>query len=236
MLGKYVFVKVVVFSILALTGGIYLSSTMQLEKQNFGYPWQVELLASGQTRVFQLTLGSTSLNQAQQLFKEIAEVSLFMPKDSKAVIEAYFGEVKMAGLKSKMVMSFDFSADMIEGFYERGVRISTLDSGTRKVMLADDDVALVRAASIASITYLPKIHLDAKLIENRFGQPAEKLADNKSDAIHWLYPEIGVDIALSEKDKEVILYVKPEKFGALIQPLKNIEQSNNLEKLKPDKK
>ena len=179
-------------------------------------------MANGNLRVFNLTLGQTTIGEAEQLFKEKAAINLFAPKQSSAVIEAYFDQVKVSGLKSKMVMSLDISSDIIQDIYNRGARISTLDSGTRKVTLLDEDIMLVRNSVIVGITYLPSIHLDAQLIENRFGQPAEKLQDTKSDAIHWLYPAKGVDIALSESEKEVIQYVKPEDFDKLVKPLKSL--------------
>ncbi len=217
---KHVFLSVLGFTILALAAGIYLSSFKQVETEHAGFPWQIEQLDSGYTRVFHLVIGQSTLGDAQQLFKEIPEISLFVPKQSKAVIEAFFSEVKIAGLKSKMVMAIDISDKEIEAMYNRGLRIATLGSGTRKVTLTDEDVVKVKRSPIASITYLPKVNLDAELLVNRFGQPAEKRADVESDAVHWLYPELGVDIALSEKNKEVILYVMPSKFDAIVKPLK----------------
>lgn len=223
---KHVFLSVLGFTVLALVGGLYLSSFKQLDTEHAGFPWQIEQLPSGHTRVFNLTIGQSTLSEAEKTFKEISEVSLFVPENSTAVIEAFFGEVKIAGLKSKMVMAIDLSAEEIEAMYNRGTRIATMGSGTRKVTLSNEDLLKVRQSVISSLTYLPKINLDAELLENRFGQPAEKLADAESDAIHWLYPELGVDIALSETKKEVIQYVMPEKFNAVIQPLKDAELSS----------
>lgn len=221
-MGKHIFLTVFSISILAVVLGVYVSSLKKQEINVTGFPWQVENMANGNLRVFNLTLGQTTIGEAEQLFKEKAAINLFAPKQSSAVIEAYFDQVKVSGLKSKMVMSLDISSDIIQDIYNRGARISTLDSGTRKVTLLDEDIMLVRNSVIVGITYLPSIHLDAQLIENRFGQPAEKLQDTKSDAIHWLYPAKGVDIALSESEKEVIQYVKPEDFDKLVKPLKSL--------------
>ncbi len=219
-MSKHVFLKVLTASILAVLLGVYLSSFKQPQKAHAGYPWQIEKLASGQTRVFSLTIGQSTLGEAENLFKERAELTLFSAKNSAPVIEAFFNEVTIANFKSKMVMSIELPVDEIQAMFNRGARIATLGSGTRKVTLSSVDAQLVRQAAIASITYLPSAHLDAQLIEHRFGQPAEKIADPESDAIHWLYPEKGVDIALSETDKEVIVYVLPDAFDELLQPLK----------------
>jgi len=218
-MGKHVFLSVLGATILALMLGVYLSSLKAPQTNHKGFPWQVENLATGHTRVFGLTIGQSTLGEAEQLFKELSEITLFAPQQSAAVIEAFFSEVKISGLKSKMVMTIDLSTDEIQAMFNRGARISTLGSGTRKVTLSGEDAIRVRQSAIASITYLPSVNLDAGLIENRFGQPAEKIADTESDAVHWLYPKKGVDIALSETDKEVILYVMPENFDSLVKPL-----------------
>jgi len=234
-MAKHVFLSVLGLTLLALVAGVYLSSLGDSPTDSAGfehgaYPWQIEILPSGYTRVFSLTVGQSSLKDAEQLFKEMAEITLFIPiknesesqttTSSVAVVEAYFSSVKTAGLKAKMVMSMDVPSSAIDAMYARGVRISTSDSGIRKVTLSDEDAKKVRASPIASITYLPSINLQAALIEKRFGVPTEKLADSDSDAIHWLYPARGVDIALSESSKEVIQYTIPSKFEALVRPLR----------------
>jgi len=232
-MSKYIFLRVFVFSLLAILGGIYLSSLQPPQTDHVGYPWQIEQLPNGQIRVFSLTLGQSSLDDAQQLFKETAEITLFMSTKVKQGntrseqkrlhthgVEAFFSQIKAGGLNAKMVMAIDVPENEIKAMYNRGVRIATLGSGTRKVTLSDADALKVRALPISSITYLPSVNLKASLIEKRFGQPAEKRPDPVSDAIHWLYPERGLDVVLSETNKEVIQYVEPNRFNELLEPLK----------------
>jgi len=223
---KHVFLSVLGFTFLALLAGFYLTSLKNPNESHAGFPWQVKVLESGHTEVFSLVIGKSTLGEAQNVLKELAEVTLFSADNTDPAIEAFFAEVKIGGLKSKMVMSIDISKAEIDEMFNRGARIATLGSGTRKVTLSSEDAALVRKYAIASITYLPAINLSAELIEKRFGMPAEKIADPTSDAVHWLYPDKGVDIALSEENKEVIQYVMPEKFDTLVQPLKAPAETN----------
>lgn len=216
---KHTFLTIMFITLLLLMAGLYFSSLVDPLKNHAGFPWQVETLPEGNTRVFSLTLGKSHLMDAEKLFKSVAEITLFRDEGENASIEAFFGDVKIAGLKSKMVMSIDLSQQQMNEMFSRGTRISTLGSGTRKVTLSGEDLKLVRHSPISSITYLPSIHLSNGLIEKRFGEPAQKLADPQSDAVHWLYPEKGVDVAISEENKEVIQYVLPERFDALVQPL-----------------
>ncbi len=226
-MGKHAFLSVLGFTVLTLILGVYLSSFSEREVSHSGLPWQIENLQSGHVRVFNLVIGQSTLDDAEQLYKERSEITLFAPPESAAVIEAFFSQVKIAGLKSKMVMSIDVSAEDIQAIFDRGARISTLESGVRQVTLSDEDAETVRQSVISSITYLPSIHLDAELIVNRFGKPAEKLQDTESDAIHWIYPDKGIDIALSAAEKEVIQYVLPENFNGLVEPLRASVSKNN---------
>jgi len=217
--GKHVFLSVLAFAIVALFAAQQLTDSGP-PQHHAGFPWEVKQLESGHSQVFSLTLGQSTLSQAEKLFREVAELTLFSAEGSEPVVEAFFEEVKIAGLKSKMVMAIDIPPAQLNGMFERGVRIATLGSGTRKVTLSSADAQTVRSSPITSITYLPAINLSAELIEKRFGLPAEKRVDPSSDAVHWLYPELGVDIALSEDKREVIQYVQPDNFAALVAPLK----------------
>lgn len=212
---KYTFLTVLVVSLLAVVLGMYLSSDID-KSQVLGFPWQIKNLPDGSTSVFQINIGKTTLAQTEKLFQETAEISLFKAKEKDAVVEAYFNKVLIGGLSSKIVVSFSVKKSQLMSMYNKGARISTLGSGTRRVTLNSNDQILIRQAIITGITYLPSINLNAELIEKRFGQPEQKVIDQKSQAVHWLYPRIGVDVVLHNKKKEVISYVNPADFSKKI--------------------
>ena len=210
------FINILLLSIVAVIVGILLSS-YKPEKPNLGFPWQIEQTADGSIKVFQIHLGETTLNDAENMFKETAEITLFAPRDGSPVIEAYFNDLSIGGLKAKLVITLGLDQDVINSIYERGERISTLGSGTRKVTLNDTDLMTVRASHITTLTYLPSINLDAELIQKRFGEPQQKIVDGESQ--HWLYPEKGLDIVLNQNSKEVLQYTLPKEFDKIAQPL-----------------
>ena len=220
------FLKVLAFSIVAVIAGVLLS-TMMNPPASLGFPWQIEKQTDGTTTVFQINLGHTTLGEAEKLLKEDATLTLFSPKQGNAVVEAYFNELFIGGLKAKMVLTFEVASDEVEDMFERGIRISTLGSGTRKVTLHSDDEARMRLKPVSSLTYLPSINLKTELLEKRFGKPAEIIKDNIGGADHWLYPELGLDIALSDDSKEVLQYISPDQFSKITDPLKNTEASAN---------
>jgi hypothetical protein len=220
---RYIFLGVLLFSLLALAIGIMVPGNTQQGGQTEAVylPWQVEITASGSSRVLGLELGVSTLAEAQQRFREPYEVSLFARDGAGRVVEAYFDTITLNGLRARVVLVMALTAEQLDGLYERGVRIATMGSGSRKVTLADSDLQQLATMPIASLTYIPRSDLSAELIEARFGLPAERISEQGADSKveHWLYPPLGLDVALHEKGKEVLQYVQPTQFERLRQPL-----------------
>lgn len=211
------FLVVLLFTIAAVVVGIYVLPGQQPQDMNF--PWQIELTPDGSSRVFGLTLGQSSLAEAEYAFGEPAEVSLFSRESGEKVIEAYFNSVDISGLRARIVVVMAVSAEELAAMYARGVRVANMGGGQRKVTLADEDLARLKQMAVASLTYIPRINLDAELVAKRFGEPAERLSEAEGGIEHWLYPQQGLDIALDPEGKEVLQYVPPAQFDAVRQPL-----------------
>lgn len=185
---------------------------------NSGLPWHIEHPTPDTTRIFGLTLGLSTTNEAEQRFREEAKPSLFKSPGGQLVAEMFFEQVTLAGLKSRIVATIAVPDTELQAMYERGLRMSS-PSGSRKITLAQEDAARVRALPIASMTYMPSVRLEEEIISKRFGQPAQRIREKKSGAIHWLYPQNGLDITLGGEEKPVLQYVPPKDFDKLLQPL-----------------
>lgn len=181
-------------------------------------PWQIEPV-NGTIRVFGLTLGESTLSDAEAVIGEEAEVSLFRSPEGRIDVEAYFDQATISGLKSKIVLAIALTETTREAMYERGIRIATMGSGTRKVTLAPEDLKHVRQSPIGGITYLPRIDLEPELLTKRFGEPARRIPEPEGRAVHWLYPAFGLDITVNEDGKEVFQYVPPAQFERVVEPL-----------------
>ncbi|MGD8570245.1 MAG: hypothetical protein PVJ39_19315 [Gammaproteobacteria bacterium] len=212
-------VGIVVFATLAVAAGIMLPAGKQPPMPM--QPWQVTTNPDGSTSVFGLWLGKSTLQQAEQAFRSQAQVTLFQSaKDnSPGKIEAFFDRVNVRGLSARVVMVLDVTPEQFQAMYDRGVRISTLGDGSRKITLSGEDRRRVRQAVIDSITYLPPIRLETQWIRQRFGEPAQKVSDNDGNVIHWLYPDKGLDVVLDEQGNAVLQYVSPSDFAQLVAPL-----------------
>ncbi|MEH6471705.1 MAG: hypothetical protein V7752_10660 [Halopseudomonas sp.] len=181
-------------------------------------PWKIDILSDGSPRVFDLTLGQSSLDDATQLLSESPTVNLFRSPEGLFNIEAYFQRVSLSGLRADFIMTLEIDQLVAAEMFARGLRISQLSSGSKKVNLAEVDTRLAMSSPIRHITYIPSTNLDAELIERYFGKP-EQILDDPEGGAHWLYPNKGLDIALNPDTKEVFQYVHPDLFDQLVGPL-----------------
>jgi len=215
-----IFLSVLGASLLLLAIAIYFPSRQkEIPVQPQSLPWQIETTTDGSIRVFSLLLGQSTVEDAIQRFNENAEVSLFVSPDNKRVVEVYFNNTRLAGLRAKIVLSVAINEMDIEAIYNRGTRISTLGDGSRKVTLHPDDLLRVKRSPITGITYLPKTKLDSDLLLARFGEPARRIRETKNETQHWLYPSRGLDIAQDKDGRTVIQYLPPKAFAKIMKPL-----------------
>lgn len=213
---RHTFLFVLVFSLLAIAVAILIPGRQEHQPEML--PWAVTAHEDGTSTVFGVQLGRSTLGEAEQLFKSEAELSLFQPEQGRMAAEAYFDAVTLSGLAAKLVLEAALSEAELQAMYTRGLRIANMGKG-RKVTLHPDDIARIRATPVASLTYLPRTHLDEKLVEARFGVPEQKVAEPGGDVVHWLYPDRGLDVAISTEGKEVLQYVAPRDFTRLMAPL-----------------
>lgn len=183
-----------------------------------GLPWQIEHPASGETRIFGLTLGSSSAGEAEQRFNAEAKPSLFRSPEGRLAAEMFFEQVTLAGLKARIVINVAVPATELQAMYERGLRISAT-GGDKKITPASEDATRLRALPISDLTYMPSVRLDEEIFIKRFGQPDQRIREKDGGAIHWLYPQHGLDITLGGAEKPVLQYVPPRDFDKLLQPL-----------------
>jgi hypothetical protein len=187
-------------------------------------PWLIETTPSGTTRVFGLTLGESTLQDARAVLEEGGDIQMFVSPQDEYSIEAYFQKLYLSGIRADFIMALEVDQATAKEMLSRGLRIKIQTTGNKKVDLAEEDVALLRDARIKHISYIPAANLDEELIRGRFGEPAYTLPEPEAGAIHWMYPDKGLDIALDPEGKELFQYVSPARFGELEQRLKAMQQ------------
>ncbi|MEO8343479.1 MAG: hypothetical protein ABI536_06630, partial [Gallionella sp.] len=182
------------------------------------FPWHIEHPTANSTRVFGVTLNENTLNEAEQSFKQDAQVSMFKSRQGKLSTEAYFDEVIFNGLKATIVVTLAVPDTEMQAMLNRSVRAQGVGSG-KQITLTPEDVAQVRRLPVSSLTYMPSVHLEEAVFTQRFGIPTQRIKEADSGVIHWLYAQHGLDITFDGAAKPLLQYVAPSDFAKLTAPL-----------------
>lgn len=183
-----------------------------------GLPWQIEKLADGTTRVFGLTLGRSTLEEAKALLGADLKVALMVAPGETGSLEAYYDNVSAGGVAGKMVLTLASTAKQRESMLQRARKVERMQGTTRQIELAEADLASAATATIDAIAFIPAANLDEQIVLQRFGPPAERIRSDEHRE-HFLYPDRGLEVQLDAKGKEVLQYVAPRDFARLRDPL-----------------
>ena len=202
---------------LLILGVAFLQGDQPAEKSDL--PWHIGHPTADTSRIFGITLGLSNTSEAEQHFKEAAKPILFKSPSGQLVVEVFFEEVNLAGLKARVVLNIAVPDSELQGMFERGLRMNATGSGKKEITLTPDDTARVFTMPVSSLTYMPSVRLEDAIFAKRFGQPELRIKEKKSSVVHWLYPQHGLDITLGGGEKPLLQYVPPKDFDKLTQPL-----------------
>lgn len=183
-----------------------------------GLPWQIEVLPDGASRVFQLSLGQSTLADARARFGE-GEMALVAAPGEAETLEYYFDTVTAGAVTGKMIVTADLATEILTAMRQRATKTEYMQSNAKKSVLAEADQPAALAAPIRALAFVPSINLDEAMITQRFGPPAERIKSG-DNLEHLLYPDRGLEIRLDSEAKEVLQYVAPRDFARLREPLK----------------
>ncbi|MDR1648535.1 MAG: hypothetical protein LBR88_10990 [Zoogloeaceae bacterium] len=221
-----IFLSVLAFAVLLLGIGWFLPSPQPAavsDPENF-LPWQIRVEeATGQSEVFGLKPGISTLAEAQVRFGGDPELGIIVPPGDVAALEAYYARVELGVLQGRLLLRLAATPETLKAMLQRAPKAEYMESNTRRASLAAEDLVLAQATPIAALTFIPNANLDEDTIRKRFGPPVEILKTSEN-LTHFLYPGKGLDVILDAKGKEVLQYVAPRDFAKAVRaPLAQIQ-------------
>ena len=175
-----------------------------------GLPWQIDLLPGGNSRVFGITPGQSTLADAVEQLGSDMQLAIIAAPGESGDLEMYYSRYSSGIISGKLILVAAMAPDTLAQLQERASR----DGGTRRYLLHPDDLPLAWQAPVKRIIFLPTINLDVEIAHNRFGIPAETLHSSEQ-VTHLLYPEMGLDFVLDQDGNEILRYVAPRDFSTL---------------------
>lgn len=183
-----------------------------------GLPWQIELLANGHSRVFGLSPGISTLDDARARLGPDAQIAMIIAKGETGSVEAYYETLTAGFVTGKMILTLETTIAQREEMLKRAIKADFMESTTRRITLADDDLLALSKARVSAIAFIPSANLTEDVVLQRFGTPAERIRSSEHTE-HFLYPAKGLDLRLDAKGKELLQYVAPQEFTRLRDPL-----------------
>lgn len=190
----------------------------RVEQPAEGLPWQIDKLPDGQTRVFGLIPGVSTLDEARRRLGPDAQVAMIVAKGETGSVEAYYETLAAGFISGKMILTLETTLPQREAMLKRAVKAEFMEGTTRRITLADQDLQELGKARILGFTFIPSAQLSEDIVLQRFGQPVERLKTGEHTE-HYLYPDLGLDLRLDAKGKEVLQYIAPREFHRLRDPL-----------------
>ena len=170
-------------------------------------PWEVTLMADGNSKVFDIHLGTTTYRQAQQQLRQYGKTAIFTQEGKAPSIEAFFDSINLGGLSAKLVLNLAIDESKISSMLSHALQARIQPSGARQYQLSNKDNAKLIDAPITAITYIPSVKLDEEMVRYRFGEADEikQDPDNTNTAI-WYYPLLGLAIRINKNEKTILEY------------------------------
>lgn len=201
-------------------------------------PWSLTSTPAGGTRVFGLELPGTTLGGAQGRWGDRLALAVIaaapgpdgsLPAAADAApasrsalaLEGYVEKFESGAIAGRLLLSFDADPGALARWRD-ALPGEPTESGARRHVLRGVPLAEAQSAALVGVSFIPQAQLDEAIVSARFGTPAQRIREN-ARLEHWLYPGVGLAVALDAEGKEVLQYVAPAAFEArLAAPLRAV--------------
>ena len=184
-----------------------------------GLPWQVTLLQAadaGRTEVFGLVPGRDTLADAEALLQDRLQVALVARLGEVGVLEALVEPYVAGFVAGRLVLAFEADAGQRARWRDQASGSQPMEGGVRRFTLRATDHDEARRTRLVGLSFLPTVRLGEADVRQRFGPPAEVLAQpGGSQAL--LYPALGLVATvatIANRQRGVLQYVAPMDFAA----------------------
>ncbi|WP_022654329.1 hypothetical protein [Aquaspirillum serpens] len=204
-------------ALLALLVPFFLPSTppAHTDHPNQNLPWQITVDAQGHSTVFGLTPSRSTLADVRQQLGEDMEIAIVAAPGEVGEVEAYYSQVSLGFVMGRVIFTLDATPATITAMRDRALKAEHMESSTKKISLHPEDLAKANSLPIRAIGLIPSANLDEATVLQRFGAPKERITVGET-LTHFLYPNLGLDVVLDTKGKEVLQYVAPKDFETRI--------------------
>jgi len=199
-------------------------------------PWEVDILKNGSTRVLGITLGKTTIQEANQIFASFAQTRLIQssasmdnsvsehpaangdstgnentaPPDYQLI--ARYNDLNFDGMIAEVQLIYQLDKTKILALHktlktdEAADKVSAQSNAQEYKIDKQDEIAWL-STPVQGITFIPSIDYGEDTIRQRFGQAIKQLKINETEQL-WVYPEFGLKIFIYTDRPDRFVYSK----------------------------
>lgn len=177
-----------------------------------GTPWAIEPRAGQGIRVFGLDLPGATLDDVRRRWGDDLSLALMATRGQPPVLEAYVETVQAGGVAGRLLFTADAAPQDLQRWREAAPKEEPVSADTRRITLSAPHRDEALRTPLLGIGFIPAAQLDAAMLRQRFGEPAQVVRPEGQPLEHWLYPAQGLAIVLDAKGRELLQYVAPADF------------------------
>lgn len=204
-IGKIALVFVVLVSLYT-----FYSTKMDLEK-HIAQSSSTFVDDKNRLHVLGLILPENTLREAEIKLKSRADTALYLYPGKQGgrgtvTLEAFFPSIAD---HSKVILGLKADQQLLEDMQKRALLPRLYPNGVARMNLGTEDVLAVLNLPITSVTLIPSLDIDAKMLESRFGK-AEEITKEEKEVTRYWFPKVYLTAFIDPDGKDRLNFSLPE--------------------------
>jgi len=189
----------VILAVVLLTAAVFVWSSGRYQ-QGDGAVAATHVDAQGYLHVLGVTLGQTTLKQAETILKSKSDVALYIYPQGHAKaglkLEAFFPAIAD---HTKVVLLLDVGDAQLKAIEARATVPHLYPDQVARMNLAAEDSARTHAATVTALTLIPNLIVSAFTLKARFGEP-DRVKNLSKGVDEYSYDGIGLKAELHKNE------------------------------------
>lgn len=171
-------------------------------------PWSINVLENNKISVFGISLGKTTIQDANQIFASFPETRL-LEENNRQQLRAIYHEIQFDGLIADIELVYNLDDNTLQQ-----LKTSAIPEPDSSYFRLPENIEIsLLNSTVSSLIYKPAIDYEMDIILQRFGTPhnEQRISDK---ILRWSYPESGLEIMIDDTGPDQFIYTLLEKISA----------------------
>jgi len=183
---------------LLLTAATFLWTSSNYKTDNITQDTWVD--DAGQLHVLGLTLGKTTLRNAEIALKSRSDIALYIyPEEHPEAglkLEAFFPAIAD---HSKVIMQLHADEASLKQMQQRSTLPHLYPNKVARMNLHPEDLAIAKTMIVKNLTLLPSIDITPETLKGRFGE-ASSITNSEDGTTYYHFTAIGLKASIKPED------------------------------------